>query len=135
MNVKNCKKCGKIYNYDGFPICYHCRKEEDELFQRVREYIYDNPQATIHVVSEETGVSTKKILSFLRQGRLEIKDGHNLILDCERCGQPIKTGRFCDKCAYEIEKELKGAIKTDNNPFKETKTGRQMNVAGRFRNK
>lgn len=131
MNVRNCKKCGKIYNYDGFPYCNHCRKEEEEIFQKVKEYIYDNPKASIQEVSDDTEVSTKKILNYLRQGRLEIRDGGNLILDCERCGQAIKTGRFCGKCAYEIENELKRSIKKDKNPFESRRTGRSMGVKDR----
>ncbi|MBS4535790.1 MerR family transcriptional regulator [Clostridium sp. D2Q-14] len=131
MGVRNCNKCGKIYNYDGFPYCSRCRREEEELFQKVKAYIYNNPDATIQEVSEETEVSTKKILNYLRQGRLEVKDGSNLILDCERCGQAIKTGRFCNKCAYELGRELVGAIKNDNKPFRTKKTGRNMNVKDR----
>ncbi|WP_130805940.1 MerR family transcriptional regulator [Senegalia massiliensis] len=134
MNIKNCKKCGKIYNYDGFNICYHCRRKEEEMFFTVREYIYSNTKADIREVSEATGVSTKKILEFLRQGKLEIKEGSNLILDCERCSKPIKTGRFCKECANEIEKELKGAFKKDNIDNSEQnsyRTGNKLNVKNR----
>lgn len=109
MNVKNCSRCGKIYNYDGFRVCPTCRKEDEEDFQKVREYLYDSPGANIQEVSEKTEVDSKKIIDFLRGGRLEIGEGSNLILECESCGTSIRTGRFCDKCASGIQREL-GAV-------------------------
>lgn len=64
MNIKNCKKCGKIYSYDGFDNCYTCRNEENDMYQKVREYIYDNSNADINKVSQATEVPKKKILDF-----------------------------------------------------------------------
>ena len=84
-----------IYAYDGFNICMKCRRQDEEDFQKGKEYIDENPGATITQVTEETEVDSKKIIEFLRQGRLEIRDEDNLLLNCERCGTSIKTGRFC----------------------------------------
>lgn len=110
MNIKNCSNCGNIYIYDGFNICLKCRKAEEEDFQRVKDYIYKNPRADISKVSEETKVESKKIIEFLKQGRLEIKDEDNVILACERCEKPIKTGRFCKKCTVEMQKAFKMSL-------------------------
>ncbi|RKD32325.1 TIGR03826 family flagellar region protein [Thermohalobacter berrensis] len=133
MNVRNCAKCGKIYAYDGFSLCPRCRRQEEEDFKKVKEYLYDNPGADIKEVSQETGVSTKKILRYLREGKLELKDESNFILDCERCGTPIKTGRYCDKCATELQKELKNAVSI---PKKEdTRYTGKMYVANRHNRK
>lgn len=111
MDVRNCKKCGKIYNYDGFKTCPTCRKEDEVDFRKVKEYIYENSGANISDVEEATGVDSGKIIEFLRQNRLEIAEGGNLILECEICGISIKSGRFCDKCSHDLQKELGGAIK------------------------
>ena len=63
MEVRNCKKCGKIFRY-------------------------------------------------LREGRIELIDKHgNGILECERCGGHIKSGRYCEKCKAELQKELQGAVR------------------------
>lgn len=110
MDVRNCSRCGKIYVYDNFKICPKCRRDDEEDFEKIKEYIDENPDANISEVSEETEVDTQKIIKFLREGRLEIKDEQNLLLLCERCGKPIKTGRFCDKCALELQREMKQAI-------------------------
>ncbi len=46
----------------------------------------------------------------MKEGRLEIRDENtNLLLACERCGKPIKSGRFCDRCIVEMKRELKSA--------------------------
>lgn len=127
MNIKNCKKCGKIYSYDGFDNCYACRNEENDMYQKVREYIYDNSNADINKVSQATEVPKKKILEFLRQGKLEIKEGSNLILDCERCEKPITSGRFCDKCVNEMDRELKGVLREDKLKKEEEQRYRNAN--------
>ncbi|CCQ94662.1 conserved hypothetical protein [[Clostridium] ultunense Esp] len=123
MDVRNCSRCGKIYAYDGFKICLHCRREDEKDFKTIKEYIDGNPGANISEVSEETGVDTKKIIEFLREGRLEIKDEHNLLLSCERCGASIKTGRFCEKCTAEMQKEFRQSIGGGMDP-KSIKNGR-----------
>jgi flagellar operon protein (TIGR03826 family) len=106
MNLKNCSRCGRVYNYDGFRICFNCRKDDEKDFQRIKAYLLEYPGANISEVSEGTGIDSKKIISFLREGRLEIAEGGNLILECEKCGTSIRTGRFCEKCANNIQREL-----------------------------
>ncbi|HSH37048.1 TIGR03826 family flagellar region protein [Schnuerera sp.] len=123
MDVRNCSRCGKIYAYDGFNICLQCRRKDEEDFKKVKEYIDENPGVNISEVSEETGVDTKKIISFLREGRLEVEDEHNLLLSCERCGASIKTGRFCEKCTVEMQREFKQSIGGGRDP-KDLENGR-----------
>ena len=110
MNIRNCKSCGQIYNYDGFSTCHSCRKKAEVDFKTVKDYIYEHPGANISEVHEATEVDIDKIIIFLREGRLEIGEGGNLILECERCGVSITTGRFCDRCTSELERELRGVV-------------------------
>jgi hypothetical protein len=38
-NVRNCRRCGKLYNYiGGAPICSSCREKDEEDFKRVKVY-------------------------------------------------------------------------------------------------
>ena len=106
MNIRNCTRCGKIYNYDGFKVCHNCRKSDEADFQKVKEYLYDHPGAAITEVSDATEVAERKIIDFLRAGRLEIEEGGNLVLECEKCGKSITTGRFCNQCAGLLQREL-----------------------------
>lgn len=41
MDVRNCKMCGKLFNYtQGMPICKACEDELEKKFFEVRDYIY-----------------------------------------------------------------------------------------------
>jgi len=110
-DVRNCKKCGRIFNYiGGSPLCPACREHEEKDFQRIKQYLYENPGASLTQVSIDLDISVEMIRRFLREGRLEIanEDG-NLILECENCGKSIKTGRYCMECERELASGLKSA--------------------------
>ena len=54
MNVRNCRKCGKLFNYVAGPFtCPQCREALEEKFKEVKEYISKNPGVGIHEVSRE----------------------------------------------------------------------------------
>lgn len=99
----NCPRCGKVFVYVSKRLCPECLAKEEEEFRKVKDYLWEHPDSTIEKVSEATGVSTKKILEFLREGRLMLTSNNpNIILKCERCGAPINTGRFCAECSEVI---------------------------------
>lgn len=110
-DVRNCRKCGKIFNYiGGAPICPACREKEEEDFQKIKKYLYENPGASLTQVSTELEVSVEMIKRFLREGRLEIaNDDGNLLLECENCGKAIKTGRYCPECERILASVFKSA--------------------------
>ena len=110
MSIKNCTRCGRMFQAEGpGKLCARCMNTDEEDFKVVREYVYDNPSCNIPEVAEQTGVSEEKILKFLRQGKLILKDELSMVLDCERCGKPIKSGRYCDACTAEMQRDLRGA--------------------------
>ncbi|HHX60494.1 MAG TPA: MerR family transcriptional regulator, partial [Epulopiscium sp.] len=44
MDVKSCKRCGVLFHHVvGPPLCQKCKKKDEEDFQRVKEYLYENP--------------------------------------------------------------------------------------------
>ena len=47
MDVRNCKMCGAIFNFDGSPLCPKCRRKMEEKFSVVKEYILKNPSSSI----------------------------------------------------------------------------------------
>ncbi len=106
--LRNCPRCGKLFAYVGRPICNRCVEQEEEEFKFVKEYIYNNPGATVFEVADATGVSVDKIMRFLREERLEItSENVNFVLECENCGRPIKTGRYCEQCRLDLADEMK----------------------------
>ena len=52
MNVRNCRKCGKLFNYMmGMPICPACKEKLEQKFQEVKKYIRENRMSGIKAVS------------------------------------------------------------------------------------
>lgn len=116
MNVKNCRKCGRIFNYITGPcVCPACREALEADFQRVKEYIRAHAGATITEVAQECKVEPAQIHQWLREERLEIMEGSAIVLQCESCGAPIKSGKYCEKCKRELAYGFSSAIK-DNKP-------------------
>ena len=104
MEVINCKKCNRLFQYiAGRMICPICQEEEEKEFKLLKEYLYEHPRATMIEVSEATGISIQAIKHYLREGRLIITNDSPIGIECEKCGAEIKTGRFCERCAYELE--------------------------------
>lgn len=99
MNLRNCARCGKMFNYvTGPAICDLCKKAIEDDFQKVKAYIEENPRASLKQIAEDNEVTTKQIQQWIREERLEFSKDSPLQLLCEKCGDPITTGRFCAKC-------------------------------------
>ena len=97
MDVRNCRQCGRIFNYlSGPPICQVCKEKGDQKFQQVKEYIRENPGSTINQVASENDVTPKQVKQWVREERLQFADDSPVVFQCETCGANIKTGRYCD---------------------------------------
>ena len=108
MNVRNCRKCGRIFNYVMGPIvCPRCKEEQENKFQEVKKYVQDNRGADIHEVATECDVDPSQIRQWIREERLQFADDSPIRLPCETCGAMIQAGRFCEKCKSEVTNELK----------------------------
>ncbi len=125
MEVKNCRDCGKLFNYlGGQRICPSCKQLLEDKFDSVKKYIYDNPRATIPEISKEMEVSIPQINQWIREERLLFSEDSLVMIDCEGCGSPIRTGRFCDKCKSGISNELEGVYKEKKIEVKKTEKDR-----------
>jgi flagellar operon protein (TIGR03826 family) len=116
MEVRNCKRCGKMFQFIGSYICMNCIRQDDEDFRKIKEYVLDHPGVSPVDVSEATGIDIKTISRFLREGRLEA-EGLDLAVDesgmvCENCRRPIKSGRFCESCAHNLQQQFKKAAES-----------------------
>lgn len=125
--LKNCAKCGRVFQAEeiGQKHCARCRNDEDDMFLKAREYIYDNPETNVMEVAEELDIEEDLILKWLRQGRLKLK-GEGVGYPCDRCGKSIQTGRFCDACSAELKNGFSEAFGTESkseSPVTEAKKG------------
>jgi len=136
-DVRNCRKCGKLFNYiGGAPICPRCKELEEEDFKRIKEYLYENPGASLTQVSTELDVSVELIRRFLKEGRLEItNENGNLVLECENCGKSIKSGRFCAECERELASGFRNAAQQIRSELDSQTATRQKSFGMRYLNK
>lgn len=133
MDVRNCRKCGKIFNYVlGVPICQACKEKAEEKFQEVKEFIRDNKGASIPEISETCEVETSQIHQWIREERLVFADDSPIGINCENCGTMIKTGRFCDKCKAEMVNNLKSSIRKPEMPRPEPQKRKSEKEKMRF---
>ena len=110
MDVRNCRSCKRLFNYlAGPPLCEKCKAELEEKFQIVKEYVWENKEASINKVSEECDVSVKQLKQWVREERLVFSEKSGVFLECEMCGSPIRTGRFCPSCKSKLEGDFKKA--------------------------
>ncbi len=131
LNLKNCKECGRMFKAASRMqrLCERCRENEDKIFLKVREFIYDNPSTNVMEVSEEMNVDEELVLKWLREGRLKLK-GEGSGYPCEKCGETIQTGRFCGACSHAMSNELKAgfAPKQEEKPKKKSKGADRMHI-------
>ena len=107
-NIQQCRQCRKLFHSFGAAYCAECVEETERDFEKVKQYLYDHPHANVVEISQDTGVSEKKVFGFLREGRLTVDERFGLLL-CEECGQSISSGRFCAVCARRLESDLQSA--------------------------
>lgn len=122
MDVRNCRKCGKLFNYAMGPIiCPQCRDLQEEKFQEVKAYVSDHSGCGIAEVSEACDVTPQQIKQWLREERLQFSEESAVGLNCEVCGALIRCGRFCDKCKATMTQNFQNAYQKPAAPEPEKK--------------
>lgn len=135
MEIISCRSCGKIFNYvTGQKICPRCQKELEEKFFVVKKFIYSNPQAGMNEIAKECEVKTSQINRWIREERLAFSEDSPITMSCETCGAQIRTGRFCNKCKNDVQKNMSNAAGLNKAPVKPQKKERESNKM-RFLNK
>ncbi|WP_026509558.1 MULTISPECIES: flagellar protein [unclassified Butyrivibrio] len=111
-NVRNCSRCGKMFNYiAGDVLCENCKKSIEEKFQQVKKYIQDNPGSGLKQISDECEVSTKQLKKWILEERLMFTEQSPIQITCENCGERIQTGRLCAKCKATVTNALSDTVK------------------------
>ncbi|MGE5579862.1 MAG: MerR family transcriptional regulator [Bacillota bacterium] len=97
-NIRNCRRCGRLFVFVGGPVCPDCLAKEEEQYRKVKLYIDDHPGCGVQETSDETGVPVDIVVEFLRQGLLVTGSGPEGQLVCMICRRPITKGRICPRC-------------------------------------
>lgn len=130
MDLRNCIVCGKVFMYVSKRVCPACQKEMDELFEKVRPYVKAHPGSTVTEIAEALGIEESILNEFVREGRFDRVEGA-ITFTCEGCGKPTHRGRFCDQCAANLDKEMRGALprKPEEPVLRRDKEEQRMHLA------
>lgn len=129
MDVKNCRECGRLFNYiGGQRICPECKDALERKFIQVKEYIDENRTAPLQKIAEDNDVSIQQIHQWVREERLIFTDDSVVGIECEGCGKTIKTGRFCDACKNQMAHGFGSAFRkpVEEAPKKDTREKARM---------
>lgn len=111
MEVRNCRKCRRLFNYvTGHQICPACREDLEKEFQVVKKYIEENSHCDIKTVAEECEVDPAQIKQWVKEERLQFSQDSMVGVNCESCGTMIRSGRYCDKCKAQMTTGFKNAF-------------------------
>ena len=110
MQVRNCRKCGRLFNYISGPgICPACLQAVEDKFQEVKKYIQQHGRADMEDICKDCEVDTAQIQTWIRQERLQFSDDSPIKVSCEMCGKMISGGRFCAECKDKMARQLNQA--------------------------
>ena len=76
MKVCVCRFCGKIFkSYSKTSCCEDCRAQEDELFEKIKDYLNKYPNSNAMQIADGLEITTMDVLKFIDEGRLVVSTG------------------------------------------------------------
>ena len=110
-----CEKCREklVYIGSGKYECEACNYIMMDDFGKVKDYIEEHGPTSILELAAVTGVKRSLIEGFLKSGRLEIPEGSDFYISCEKCGCQIRYGRYCPECISKTSKGMKALFHED----------------------
>lgn len=119
MEVINCRKCGRLFNYiAGAQVCPMCKEATEKKFQEVKAYIQAHNHCSMAEVCEECDVEPGQIQTWIRKERLQFADDSPIKVSCENCGAMIGSGRFCEKCKNEMSRNFGSVLSKPSDQLK-----------------
>ncbi|MCH5343039.1 MAG: hypothetical protein J1E64_03295 [Acetatifactor sp.] len=106
-----CNECGGVMIFKGVGE-YHCEKcgaVDYDDYGKVRLYIESHKGANAKEVEDATGVTQRSIRQMLKDSRIEVAEGSKVMMKCEACGQPIRSGQFCPQCETKMHRAMEAA--------------------------
>ncbi len=105
-DIKVCKRCRKLFQAYRNECCPNCEMDLDAIFERARDYLYDNRHENMISLAKALDEKEADILYLVRAGRLSFDSAEGSGIMCEQCGRPIASGRVCDECKNSVYKSL-----------------------------
>lgn len=134
---KRCDECGGIIVQETLHIfkCDCCKKVFKDDFQRIKEYLDINKNATVLDIEHALGISRQLIKECLREGKIEPTSGGVMMLGCKKCNTPIRIGSYCSICASLLGVDTFGeaVVKTTYTSGMKTTADGRKRYTGRSR--
>ncbi|WP_410767912.1 hypothetical protein [Fontibacillus sp. BL9] len=70
-NYRICDFCGNLYERSGNRMCQSC----ETVYQKIRGIVEARPDTIVWDISNQTGVSVSRILSFVKNGYFVMREG------------------------------------------------------------
>lgn len=111
----NCSICGKLFLKEHTDHCLDCYHEIEREFKLLSDFLKvgKNRFASIQEASEFTGVDSKRIAEFIRDGRVYVEDYPNLGYPCAHCGTFIQRQMLCRSCFDQFTTEVDKTLKAE----------------------
>lgn len=106
MPLKQCTYCDEYFNGVS-ELCPNCSKSLDEIFAKVKKFIYSSKtEVSIAEITEALDVPEKAVGFLIDKGRLTTE---HIGMDnkCRLCGAPIPSNAtYCKDCINIVNKDL-----------------------------
>lgn len=102
-----------LYVASGMYKCKLCGHEVLDDYGKIKEFLENYGPMPSVMIARATGVQPDVIEMLLKTGKVEIPEGSNYYLKCEKCGCSIRYGRFCLSCANGLAGDIKTTMRDD----------------------
>jgi len=112
LKVTTCKRCKKIIdNHSLHGYCIECTKMVEQIFDKIRNYLYEFPGATAFEIEQRLNIPVNVVNNFVKDGRLIEVPNEFLNVECQRCGTLLLSShhKYCPSCEYQMLKDLQKA--------------------------
>jgi len=121
----SCRVCGIIMVKLARDVCPTCFRQEEELFQKVKNFLRTNPGASVTQVAEHAGCDEDQVQAFINSGRLERVGLRKVAHPCQLCQKIIDEGVMCPECKKDLKDQVNNLKEPRPEPKESRSTGRQ----------
>jgi len=72
MALSNCHLCGKLYLLKESRFCKECNEQYEQKFRVFKDQLMENPRMSVLEGIEKTGIPSKLIMEWVREGRIHL---------------------------------------------------------------
>lgn len=101
-----CRVCGVIMVRLVRDICPKCFVEEEQVFQKVRDFLRANNGASLEDIAKHTNCKIEQVEAFVRSGRLERIGVKKVPHPCQLCQTTIYEGVVCQECKKTLKEQV-----------------------------